>query len=76
MEERKTLVVTIPTTSLENMDWEDFVRKCLDAAAIRIGYMAIQNPNYSYQWVSNEWVENEENETISLYMKLIEREVK
>ncbi len=76
MEERKTLVVTVPSTLLEDMNWEEFVRKCLDAAAIRIGYMAIENPNCSYQWVTNEWVENKENETVSLYMKLIEREVK
>lgn len=75
MEERKTLVVTVPSASLEGMDWEEFVRKCLDVAAIRIGYMAIENPDCSYQWVANEWVENEENETVSLYMKLIEREV-
>lgn len=75
MEERKSLVVTIPSNAVEGMDWNELVQKALDAAAIRIGYMAIENPDCSYQWVANEWVENEENETVSLYMKLIEREV-
>jgi len=73
MEERKSLVVTIPSNA--DVNWNELVQKALDAAAIRIGYMAIENPDCSYQWVANEWVENEENETVSLYIKLIEREV-
>jgi len=73
MEERKSLVVTVPSNA--DVDWNELVQKALDAAAIRIGYMAIENPDCSYQWVANEWVENEENETVSLYIKLIEREV-
>lgn len=73
MEERKSLVLTVPSNA--DVDWNELVQKALDAAAIRIGYMAIENPDCSYQWVANEWVENEENETVSLYIKLIEREV-
>lgn len=52
-EERKVLVITVPSMALEDADWNEFVRKCLDAAAIRIGYLAIQNPNCSYRWVDN-----------------------
>ena len=74
-EERKVLVITVPSMALEDADWNEFVRKCLDAAAIRIGYLAIQNPNCSYRWVDNKWVENEENETVSLYMTIIETEL-
>ena len=73
-EERKVLVVTVPSASLEKAEWNELVQKCLDAAAIRIGYLAISNPNNSYQWVSNSWEENEEAETVSLYMTLKEIE--
>lgn len=74
-EERKVLVVTVPSAALENADWNELVQKCLDAAAIRIGYAAIENPDCSYRWVANQWVENEENETVSLYMTIIETEL-
>jgi hypothetical protein len=47
MEERKSLVVTIPSNA--DVNWNELVQKALDAAAIRIGYMAIENPDCSYQ---------------------------
>lgn len=68
--EHKVLVVTIPSNT--DVDWNELVQKALDAAAIRIGYLAIGNPDCSYKWIKNDWVENEENETVSLYMTVEE----
>ena len=75
MEERKTLVMSWTKEQMDEFeDVNKFVESCLNTAALRIGYMAIQNPNQSFQWVGNSLKENEEAGTVSMYIKLLVRD--
>ena len=75
MEERKTLVMSWTKDQMDEFDdVNNFVETCLNTAALRIGYMTIQNPNQSFQWVGNSLKENEEAGTVSLYIKLLIRD--
>lgn len=75
MEERKTLVMTWTKEQMDEFeDTNKFIENCLNHAALRIGYMAIQNPNESIQWTGNALEENKEAGTVSLFIKVIVRD--
>ena len=60
MEQRKTLVMTWTKEQMNQLeDVDQFMENCFNSAALRIGYMAIENPNQAIQWVGNALEENE-----------------
>lgn len=65
--EEKRFVCTWRKEQIEEKGTTDFVVEALNATALAIGRMVIENPNQKFRWVKQELSENEKAETITLF---------